>query len=222
MLLDGVEDRATLGDWDTFEIFEKFTLHRLCQSFEKGAAAVDLRAVIQQRRASFWQPQHRDGYAALEHAVELRELLASAELTMDSLAAGANRYVGSWWRIDMAYRRCIRHLRQYGQVQVTEQMTEWVEKAYVNNFLLPLADRWSDQVCRSDIWECQSLPAQRTFFETYVQPFRSKGQKVFVIVSDALRYEAAAEFALRLQTENRWTAEIEALFGRCHPTPNSG
>src|SRR5262249_6757742 len=54
---------------------------------------------------------------------------------------------------------------------------------------------------------------QRRFFENYVQPFRSKGQKVFVIISDALRYEAAMEFAERLQSANRWTAEVEAIFG---------
>ena len=44
--------------------------------------------MIQQRRSSFWQHEHEDGYAALEQAVELRELLASAELTVDSLAQG--------------------------------------------------------------------------------------------------------------------------------------
>jgi hypothetical protein len=37
--------------------------------------------------------------------------------------------------------------------------------------------------------------------------------KVFVIISDTLRYEAAAEFAQRLRSANRWTAEVDALFG---------
>jgi len=46
-----------------------------------------------------------------------------------------------------------------------------------------------------------------------VLPFRSKGQKVFVIISDALRYEAAADYAQRLRSANRWTAEIDALLG---------
>jgi len=211
--LDGLNERADLGDSDVFEIFEKFTLHRLCQSFEKGAAAADLRAAIQQRRTSFWRREHEHGYKALESAVELRELLAGAELTMDSLATGANRYVNSWWRIDKAYRRCVRGLRRYGNAQVMEPISQWVEKAYVNNFLLPLADRWSDHARRLETWDCPGLPAQRRFFENYVQPFRSKGQKVFVIISDALRYEAAMEFAERLQSANRWTAEVEAVFG---------
>ena len=211
--IEEVEARGALSDWDTFEIFERFTIHRLCESFGKGAATVDLRAVIHQRRGSIWYAQHQDGYAALEHALDLRELLAAAELAVDSLASGISRYVANWWRIDMAYRRCTWHLRRYGHVQVMEQIAQWAERTYVNNFLLPLADCWSDAVASTDSWECPQIPAQRGFFEMYVEPFRARGQKVFVIISDALRYEAAAEFAQRLRSANRWTAEIEALLG---------
>lgn len=211
--LGGLDERKTLGDCDTFEIFDKYTLHRLCQAFANGAAAMDLRAVVQQRRGSIWWPQHEHGYAALEQAVELRELLAGAELTMDSVTSGVSRYVTTWWRIDMAYRLCTWNLRRYGQVQVMEQISQWVEKSYVNNFLLPLADRWSDQVRGMETWECAGVTAQRRFFSHYVQPFLTKGQKVFVIISDALRYEAASDFAQRLRSANRWTAEVEVLFG---------
>jgi uncharacterized protein (TIGR02687 family) len=211
--LGALDERKSFGDCDTFEIFEKFTLHQLCQSFASGASATDLRAVVQSRRASFWQPQHQHGYAALEQAVELRELLASAELTVDSVAGGFNRYIASWWRIDQAYRRCHWNLRRYGQVKLMEQITQWVEKSYVNNFLLPLGDRWSDQVRGLAAWECPGVMAQRQFFTQYVQPFLSKNQKVFVIISDALRYEAAADFAQRLRSANRWTAEVDAIFG---------
>lgn len=211
--LGAMDDRKSLGDCDTFEVFEKFTLHQLCQSFASGASATDLRAVIQQRRTSFWQPQHQHGYAALEQAVELRELLASAELTVDSVAGGFNRYVASWWRIDQAYRRCHWNLRRYGQVKLMEQITQWVEKSYVNNFLLPLGDRWSDQVRELAAWECPGVMTQMQFFTQYVQSFLAKNQKVFVIISDALRYEAAADFAQRLRSANRWTAEVDAVLG---------
>jgi uncharacterized protein (TIGR02687 family) len=208
-----LDERDTLGDWDTFELFEKFTLHRLCQSFQKGVAAIDLRAMMQERRTSFWYAEHRHGFTAIEQAVELRELLAGSELTVDSVTAGVSRYLSSWWRIDMAYRLCTRHLRQYGQLQLMDQISNWVEKTYVNNFLLPLADRWSDHVSCMDTWECEGIERQRSFFGMYVQPFLTKGQKVFVIISDALRYEAARDFSQRLMATNRWTAEVESLFG---------
>jgi uncharacterized protein (TIGR02687 family) len=211
--LDEADERTPLGDSDVFEIFEKFSLHRLCKSFVKGVASSDLKAGIQQRRTSFWLDEHKAGYDALEQAVELRELLSSAELAIDSLEAGFNRYAGSWWRVDMAYRRCTLCLRRYGQVNLMEPIAQWVEKAYVNNFLLPLTDRWSDRVRTLDSWECEGLLAQRRFFVTHVQPFLSRGQKVFVIISDALRYEAAMDFAQQLRAANRWTADVEAMLG---------
>ena len=158
-------------------------------------------------------PEHQHGYAALEQALEMRELLASAELTVESVDAGFSRYMANWWRIDMAYRRCNWRLRQYGNQQVMKQITAWLEKTYVNNFLLPLTERWCDQVRRLEIWQCDQLQPQSRFYEVYVLPFLRRGQKVFVIVSDALRYEAAADFAQRLRSANRWTAEVGAVLG---------
>lgn len=211
--LSALDERTSIGENDTFEVFERYTLHRLVDAFERNSPSSELRAVIQQRRGSFWREKHADGYDALEHAVTLRDLINAADLELESMEAGARRYAATWWQIDMEYRRCTYHLRRYSQAQVMEPVREWIEKHYVNNFLLPLAERWSDQVGRLDRWVCDGIPAQRRFFDTYVQPFLSKAQKVFVIISDALRYEAAANFAQRLAEANRWSAEIEPLLG---------
>jgi len=91
-----------------------------------------------------------------------------------------------------------------------EPVVEWVEGSYLNNFLLPLSDQWSDRIASLPSWDFGGVPAQSRFFEEEVRPFVEKGQKVFVIVSDALRFEAAADFAARLRSENRWTAKLEA------------
>jgi uncharacterized protein (TIGR02687 family) len=211
--LNGLPDTIGVGDSDAFEVFERFTLHRLCRAFEEGKPGADLSEAVRRRRTSFWYPEHKSGYLALEYAVELRELLASVELTVESIDAGLSRYLSSWWNLDRAYRLCVLNLRQYGQNQLMAGISNWVERSYLNNFLLPLTDRWSDQVKRLNVWECERLPAQRQFFEQFVKPFMTRGQKVFVIVSDALRYEAAADFASRLQLENRWTAEVNAMWG---------
>ena len=212
-VLDDLDPRAAFGEADAFESFDKCILQRLCLAFVRGERSTDLRAVIAERRRSFWLEKHGAGYAAIEHAIELRDLLAAAELSMDSVDAGLSRYVATWWRIDRAYRRCLAQARRYGQVALTEKLEQWAERTYVNGFLQPLADRFGDHVQRLDAWRCTQLRPQRSFFDTYVQPYRDRGQKVFVIVSDALRYEAAADFAERLRAANRWTAEVDALFG---------
>lgn len=211
--LEAQGDKVDLGAADAFEVFDKFIIHRLCQKFEHGAATDALLKTIQARRQSFWYSHHEDGYLAIKHAIELRELLTRAELTMDSIEAGVERYQASWWKIDRAYRLCCFHLRSYGQVNVMEALETWVTKSYVNNYLLPLSDRWSDQVRPMSKWTCSTLPAQRDFVLNRVVPFLEKGQKIFVIISDALRYEAAADLAERIKSENRFTAEVSAMFG---------
>ena len=220
--LDALDDPQRLATADTFPVFEKFLIHRLCRRFEAGVPSADLLPTLQQRRGSFWYPDHADGYRALEQAIALRDGIAAADLTPDSLDAGLARYVASWHRIDTAYRRFCQHLRGYGQVALMERIAEGVEKTYVNNYLLPLVARWNDQVRGLTRWNCQQLPPQTDFFARFVQPYLDKGQKVVVVVSDALRFEAAAEFATRLRAENRWTAEVHAMLGVLPPYTQLG
>ncbi len=211
--LEALDDIRQIEESDTFAAFERFIIHRACRSFEKGEASATLSATIEARRRSFWFNDHADGYEALAQAIRLRELLDATELRVESVDAGVNRYVAAWHQMDNAYRRCCCHLRRYGHVAVTECVADWVEKAYVNTFLLPLADRWSDRVRDMATWRSDGTVPQTAFFERHVQPFIDKGQKVFVVVSDALRYEAAAELVARIQSENRWTAQLDSVLG---------
>ena len=211
--LESLTDIAIILDADEFPVFEKKVVHSLCRSIEAGAGKEAILPIIQRRRRSFWYPTHEHGYRALEQAVELRELVAGAELNVGTLDESLTRDIQSWWRIDMAYRRFWFHLRLYAQTNLMEQIAAWVEKTYVNNFLLPLTDRWSDRIREMTRWSSEALPPQTTFFDRYVQPFLERGQKVFVVISDALRYEAACEFAASLRNEDRWTCEVEAMLG---------
>lgn len=211
--LDALEDPGILGSNDTFPSFERFFLHRLCRAFEdEGLPAAELLGRLRQRLRSFWHADHRHGYAALVQAVTLRQLLAAAELRIESIDAGIRRYTSKWHLIDRAYRKFHFHARHYGQVALLQPIAERVEKTYVTNFALPLADRWGDQVVKLEAWPGEiKVTKQVDFFDRYVQEFVDKGQKVCVVISDALRYEAGAELVERLLAENRWKAMLEPM-----------
>jgi uncharacterized protein (TIGR02687 family) len=211
--LDSLQDARSVESADAFGLFEKFTIKRLCNRFEENGSETEILTAIQARRRSFWFSDHADGYEALLHAVALRELIAGVELRVDTMDTGLRLYVSSWYRVDTAYRKFHFHLRNYGQVALMERIAELVEKLYVNNFLLPLADQWSDCIRGMERWTCAALPKQTDFFDRFVQPFLAKGQKVFVVVSDALRFEAAAEFVAQIRRENRWNADLSGMFG---------
>ena len=202
---------------DSFELIERFVLSRLLQRFHGDASDTQLLETIRNRTSSCWFEKHQHGYSALEQAITFRGLLAKADLQVPNFEEGLQRYCNGWWRLDQAYRRCIVHARTYQQPGLLKPLRDWFEAQYVNNVLLPLTNRWSDQVAGLTSWGSSTLPRQKEFHMRYVHsPLSSKGLKrLFVVISDALRYEAARDFADRLNSQagKGWLAEVDALLG---------
>ncbi len=215
--LNEAPDGYDPDDDDSYELIERFVLSRLLQRFQAEASDPELLEVLRNRATSCWYEKHRHGYQALEHAITFRSLLAKADLQVPSFEEGLQRYCNGWWRLDQAYRRCIFHARTYQQPGLLKPLRDWLEAQYVNNVLLPLTNRWSDQVAGLSSWGSSTLPRQKEFHMRYVHaPLSSKGLKrLFVVISDALRYEAARDFADRLNSQagKGWQAEVDGLLG---------
>ena len=211
--LQGLADPAALESADIYPAYERWTLAWLRDAFGRGEAAARLRVVLDSRRRSFWFSEHADGYEALARAITLREGLAGLELSVPSVEAGITRYAERWHRIDADYRAYCRHQRAYRHTSVLQPVTEWVERHYLNDFLLPLANLWGDRVRALPAWQSGRPEPQTRFFDRYAREILARRQKLIVVISDALRYEAAAELAERLRGENRWEAELEPAQG---------
>jgi len=215
--LNDAPDTYDPDDDDSYELIERFVLSRLLQRFQGVTSDADLLDAIRNRSSSCWFEKHQHGYRALEQAITFRGLLAKADLSAPSFEEGLQRYCNGWWRLDQAYRRCIVHARTYQQPGLLKPLRDWLEAQYVNNVLLPLTNRWSDQVAGLTSWGSSTLPRQKEFHMRYVHaPLSSKGLKrLFVVISDALRYEAARDFADRLNSQagKGWLAEVDALLG---------
>lgn len=215
--LNDAPDSYDPDDDDSYELIERYVLSRLLHRFQSNASDADLLEAIRNRSSSCWFEKHQHGYRALEQAITFRSLLAKADLQVPSFEEGLQRYCNGWWRLDQAYRRCIHHARAYQQPGLLKPLRDWLEAQYVNNVLLPLTNRWSDQVVGLSSWGSEVLPRQKEFHMRYVHaPLSSQGLKrLFVVISDALRYEAARDFADRLtsQAGKGWQAEVDALLG---------
>ena len=92
-------------------------------------------------------------------------------------------------------------------------LIEQVENLYTNNYVLPLNTAWQQWVDGCERWEAKDVHSQAAFYEIAVRPFLLRNNKVAVIISDALRYEAAEELLRLVRQEDRYDAEIEPLLG---------
>lgn len=83
-----------------------------------------------------------------------------------------------------------------------KQVTDKVEGLYTHWFLGELGNNWSD-ACADELAKygrIMEIPQQEDF---YNQKVKSEDNRVFVIISDALRYEVAASLAEQLRRETQ-------------------
>jgi len=207
----GQRDFRKLVELDYFRMIDQKIISDLVRNVaERTISAGDCALIVRQRRQSHWYENFKDIYSAVDVAAQFVHLLDEAQLTMQSMTDGVQRYSRSWFKLDQLYRKFIYHLRRSGQASLLEALTDRMENLYTNKFLLKVNDNWQQVVDAADKWDVPTVPLQRDFFDKSVLPFLKQNKKVFVIISDALRYEIGDDFLSLIRREDRYEARLEA------------
>jgi uncharacterized protein (TIGR02687 family) len=92
-----------------------------------------------------------------------------------------------------------------------------MEDAYSGWFIGQLSSAWGAVIEGSgllDTWRIDEVLNQYDFYARRVAPaFDSGAKRVYVVISDAFRYEAAEELAARLNSKSRVKAKLEPMLG---------
>ena len=126
-----------------------------------------------------------------------------AGLSITSADEGFKMYVNELYIIDQHYRHFFHEAKLAESTNLVNDIIPKVEQTYTNKFLSVLANKWQPVVDAMDKWHITGVSTQRSFFSTHVSPFVQKGKRLFVIISDALRYETMKELEQRIAQENR-------------------
>lgn len=203
-------DFRTLIDQDYFRLIDQKIISELVHSVATRTLSTgDVALWVRQRRQGHWYQAYRHLYEAVDYAAQFVHMLDEATLEMESMADGIERYSRSWFLLDQLYRKFTWHVRCSGQASLMESLTEQIENLYSNNYLLKQNDRWQIHVDSASRWDAPPVLLQKHFFERCVQPFLKKDKKVYVIISDALRYEIGDELLSLIRQEDRFDASLE-------------
>lgn len=203
-------DFRELLELDYFRLIDQKIISDLVREVaSRTVSSGDVAIWVRQRRQGHWYREYRHLYEAVDYAARFTHALGEANLAMDSLAEGVQRYSRFWYQLDQLYRKFTYHVRMSGQASLMGTLTDQVENLYSNNYLLKLGDRFQTFVDEASKWEAFPVRKQKEFFERWVQPFLRKDNKVCVIISDAMRYEIGDELLSLIRQEDRYTAELE-------------
>jgi uncharacterized protein (TIGR02687 family) len=206
---DSLQDAATFEDIDR-------AIVRQCVT-ELKAGAGDLKrwhAIIQKRRTLVWFSGYQPTYDALAAAIDLVELQRKYTLGFRQPAAQIfTAYTTDLYQFDRSYRHFIVASDKAKPILREQKLIEEIENIYVHWFLDKLGEAWSDAL--SNDWNIPGIPCQTTFYRSNVSPILSRNdrEKVFVIISDALRYEVASELTEVIEKELRCDIKLTAQLG---------
>ncbi len=206
----GQRDFRKLIDLDYFRLIDRKIISELVKNVaDRTISGGDCAQIVRQRRQSHWYGDFKHIYNAVDIAAQFVHFLDEAELSMNFLTEGVTRYSQSWFRLDQLYRKFIYHLRKSGQTSLLEQLVSQIENLYTNSFLLKVNDNWQQIIDAKPTWDAPIVSHQQHFFKKSVAPFFKQNKKIYVIVSDALRFEIGEELLSMIRREDRYEAKLE-------------
>lgn len=216
-----------LRNADVFPCINECILEALLASMAQGADRSDeVVQIVQQRKDLKWFTRMEPYFKALEASAHMqrfyRDNAQGFHLAVPSDVWKA--YVGGWYSMDSAYRsfctafdECQKSTFDVpsGVSDGLENLAGWVEGIYVNWFLRLTNQCWVS--ASSEEWEktgyVEGIPRQRRFFDEFVMSGAAGAKRTLVIISDALRYEVAAELAERLERTTSGSAQLKSMQG---------
>ena len=88
-----------------------------------------------------------------------------------------------------------------------------VENYYKNGFLAKLSETWMTFFKDATTFSVENTLKQERFYKDWVSTYAVKENRIFVIISDALRYEVAVELGQQLEASTHYNVATHALQG---------
>ncbi|UOG09517.1 BREX-1 system phosphatase PglZ type A [Bacillus altitudinis] len=173
--------------------------------------------LIKLRRAKHYYDKFASIYEALYYTVKIHEFYKEHRQGIPQGRAIDlyQAYVNDYHLMDTYYRKFYVAYDEESNHDLLKKLKMLVENLYTNWYMGELSSHWSKAV-ESEMTQDWSLPGvknQQDFYSSFIDSKVRNGERVFVIVSDAMRYEIGVELAERLNTETMGVCDVETLLG---------
>jgi uncharacterized protein (TIGR02687 family) len=206
---------------DMFPAINESILKRFYAEIGERVIKVDsILEAVENRRTSGWYNLTVDYIESLYYIAKMQEFyLAHIEgFHLVEPAKIWKLYTTDAYQMDSHYRRFHYFFGNTLKAPNTlledalKKCSDVVEGLYREWFLKELTLNWTNAIAGDldSLGYVSEVNKQREFYRRYVYPNVSKGNRVFVVISDALRFEVAAELSGVLSHTTKGKATLEA------------
>ena len=190
-------------DIDILKVFDRAIINYIVNSIENKIEDYEVFIeLIKGRRTKHFYKDYKGIYEALLNVVEMYKFYKTYNLSIVSKSNDKlfKEYANEYYKMDTYYRKFYYFYDLQPESNVINRLKNLAENLYINWYLISMGINWTSSISEDmkKYWSIPGIINQREFYKTYVNPMISKGDRVFVIVSDALRYEVGVEIAEKL------------------------
>ena len=218
---DGLEVQELLNS-ECFPCINECILRRyMSEISENVIKADDMVTAVEKRRTLKWYKRVRYYYDGLLQVAQMQQFYQSniGGFHIAEYTKLWKEYTGNYCKMDHFYRQFHaafgKSLKESSTVleDLYKNVADYVEKLYKNWYLATLGNQWTTLV-RDELTQSSRLLGitnQADFYKSYIEPVLAAGSQVFVIISDALRYEVGVELAGKLLRETKGAVKLSSM-----------
>ncbi len=210
-----------LAGTECFPCINEVILTKLMTEISDHIIDVDtITATVEKRRTCAWYEPFENFYDGILQVAKMQSFFKEHSAGFHTAEAKGiwKEYTESYYQMDTYYR--LFHLSFQKSLETSNTLLDdlfkhVVDKAeglYTHWFLGELGNNWSD-VCADELetyGKVLEVPQQEEFYRSRIE---ASDNKVFVIISDAMRYEVAAAMADQLRRETQSKVSISSMQG---------
>lgn len=216
------QEIETLLTGDIFPAIHESILKQFYDKISGQVVKTDLMLkTVENRRTAGWYELFSDYYECLYHVARMQNFYQEHAGGFHIVEPKEiwKLYTEEGYQMDSDYRQFHLHfgntLKDSNAVleDKLKHAAEYVESLYKNWFLGELTSCWSNAISDdlASLGYVSEIRRQRDFYTRYIRPLAGKTTRAFVIISDALRYEVAAELEETLVRSTKGTAKLESM-----------
>lgn len=216
------QDIETLLTADIFPSIHEVILKRFFSEVANQVVKTGLMLkTAENRRTSGWIERFRDYYDCLYFIAKMQEFYQTKTAGFHIVEPKAiwELYTHTAYEIDSFYRHfhyafgCSLKDSNALLEDKLKHAADYVEGLYQNWYLKELTGCWTKAISDSlaSLGYISEIAKQRDFYSRYVKPLAGKNSHAFVIISDALRYEVAAELCDTITRTTKGVARLDAM-----------
>lgn len=210
-----------LVNTECFPCINEVILTKLLTEISDQIIDVDaITSTVEKRRTCAWYEPFKNFYDGILQVANMQRFFKEHSAGFHTAEAKGiwKEYTESYYQMDTYYR--LFHLSFQKSLETSnillddlfKHVIDKVEGLYNHWFLGELGNNWSD-VCADELatyGKVLEVPQQEEFYRSRIKPLDTK---VFVIISDAMRYEVAAAMADQLRRETQSKVSISSMQG---------